>query len=573
MTTKRSVPEGPAQWVFEARSRPWPPGLALLGLALVGLIQAGCRSDGCSNCGLGSAIASGFQAVGSSVKAVGSFVFHHKRGCGGGSDCGCGGEVGGYEEGVVVDQGVAGVLMVPGAMSIPAPGTIVPAPAIESEPTQLQAIPNSQPANPTSGSGPGSVNTPTKPTTTRSSPSGANRSGYTTGLPRGAPVVRRGSEADQAAFSSSARTARPNDAGSSIDLLDNIPPVDLPSEVTRKAVATPAKAAVPPPAASTSAGVSDKTTEPLTPPAERISAAEEDALILPPISPAVALQAPGLRRYASIAPAISGGSAPSIEGLDWLKEKGCRTLLDLRRSSEVTPNFADAVNDRGMVYISLPILANRLDPSRMARFDEMISRTENRPLFFCDADGSRAALAWYIHERVIGQEDPQAALGKAEELGLSPADIMLAEEYLARHKPRVKAAMARVAVASSALLPDPTNASTGATEPPLVTPPALPEIPTSPTGPVVLPALPPKFEEAIPQMLPGEGRPQASARSLFDRDPASWRPLAALVLTGVGVPLAFWSRSYLSETRTSRRRASLPGKAPRSLGSPIGSDA
>ncbi len=563
MTTKRSVPEGPAQRVFEARSRPGPPGLALLGLALFGLIQAGCRSDGCSNCGLGSAIASGFQAVGSGVKAVGSFVFHHKKGCGGGADCGCGGEAGGYEEGVVIDQGVAGVPMVPGAMAIPAPGTIVPAPAIESEPTQLQAIPNAQPANPTSGTGSGPLTSPAKPTTTRSSPSGTNRSGYTTGLPKGAPVARRGSEADQAAFSSSASTARPNDRGGSIDLLDNIPPVDLPTEVTRKAVATP-------PAASTSSGTTEKTTETITPPAEKLSAADGDALVLPPITPAVASQAPGLRRYASIAPSISGGSAPSIEGLDWLKEKGCRTLLDLRKSLEVAPDFVDAVNDRGMVYISLPILANRLDPSRLARFDEMISRIENRPLFFCDADGSRAALAWYIHERVIGQEDPQAALGKAEELGLSPADVKLAEEYLVTHKPKARAAMERAAVASAA---ESAHRAPESMEPPVVTPPALPETPASPAGPVVLPALPLKFDEATPQMLPGEGRPQASVRSFFDRDPASWRPLAALVLTGVGVPLAFWSRSVFSESRSTRRRASLPGKAPRSLGSPVGSDA
>ena len=126
MTTTVSQPDGPLRRALEPRSWPRPPGLALIALALVGLVQSGCKSDGCSTCGVGSSIASGFRAVGSGVKSVGDFVFHHKKGCGGGSDCGCdGGSVGGMEEGMIVEQGVP---VVPGGMAIPAPGTIVPPP-------------------------------------------------------------------------------------------------------------------------------------------------------------------------------------------------------------------------------------------------------------------------------------------------------------------------------------------------------------------------------------------------------------------------------------------------------------
>ena len=561
MTTNRSTADGPARRAIAPRSWARPPGLALLGLALYGLIQSGCAFDGCSTCGFGSRIARGVQALGDSARSVGAAVFHHKRGCGGGFDCGCGGE-----EGLIVDQGVQ---VVPGAMAVPAPGTIVPPPAIESTPPQLEALPDSKSANPTSGTG----NTPGKSSTSRNAPGGGtNRSAYTTMQPKVNSAQRRGSEIAQALHSTPAASNRPADPNASADLLDNIPPVDLPSEVTRKAVNSaatfPAPAASPAPAAA-----------PASPPiaptaAEKVSAAEGETATLPAINAVTAHQAPGLHRFASIAPLVGGGSSPSIEGLDWLKEKGYRTFLDLRKGSEVEPNFVDAVNDRGMVYISLPILATRLDPSRLARFDDLISHADNRPLFFCDTDGTRAGLVWYIHLRTVDQEDSQAATSKAEEIGLTDAQVKLAEDYLAVHKPKARAALARVAQATPPTPTAPGPEPTPAESVPAAPASALPVSPATP-APAVTPAVvPPPAQEPTPSMLPGEHRPQASREPAPDyRDPASWRPAAALVLTGIGVPLAFWGRSVFSEARSVRRRASLPGRVPRSLGAPAGSDA
>ena len=558
MMTKRTLVDGPQGRAPKPRSGFRSMSLALIALALCGLSQAGCRSDGCSTCGLGNKINNGLQAVGDSVRSVGAGVgslFHHKKFCGGGADCGCGGEV--IEGGVVVDQGFP---IAPGGMTVPAPGTIIPAPAIESEPTQLQAIPGSQQANPTSGS----VSPTTKPSASRPVMSGAARSGLSPSFARSGTPARKGSDAEPAAYSAS-KPVKPSKEDSGVaELLENIAPVDLPSEFTRKAVATPN------PAPNSLGTPSTSPTMPAA--AEKISAVDGSSIVLPPIS---SFQAPGMARYASIAPSIAGGSAPSIEGLEWLKEKGCRTLIDLRRGTEVDPNFVDAVYDRGMVYISLPIMAKRLDSSRLARFDELVSRSENRPLYFCDTDGSRSALIWYIHQRVVGQEDPQAALGKAEELGLGAAEIKLAEDYLATQKPRAKAASSRVAMAtpptvdSPPALPtaQPLAPSTPADPAPL----ALPDAPSPPIAPVAAPA---PHTEPTPGMLPGEHKPQASTEPKPDyRDPAAWKPVAALVLTGIGVPLAFWSRTMLSEFRHDRKRASLPGRVPRSLGAPGESDA
>ena len=211
MTTNRQMARGSAWRIAGPRNWARPPGLALLGLALIGLIQAGCRSDGCSDCNLGSKLTNGVQALTARVTK-------HFSGCQGGGDCGCGsgGET-------FVDSGTP---VISGGMVIPAPGTIVPAPSMEQPPTQLDPIvPNGQP---TSGS-------------TRSTPSGANRSSYTTMAPKGTTAQRRGSDVSRALHSSPEGT-------NSSDPLDNLPPVDLPSEVTKSAIPAAKPNASPTPA-------------------------------------------------------------------------------------------------------------------------------------------------------------------------------------------------------------------------------------------------------------------------------------------------------------------------------------
>ena len=225
MTTNRSKAGGPARRAPGPRTWARPPGLALLGLALLGLIQSGCVSDGCSTCGLGSRISQGVQAmqagIQSGVQSIGG-IFRHKRGCGGGNDCGCGG----VGEGVVVDSGIP---VTPGAMAIPAPGTIVPAPAIESAPTQLEPIPST--SRPTRRAGPA----PILPSPRRA---GCSRTGIT------GRATPRCSRRDRGRMSPG-RSIRPQKRRTIVrpqqrrpDLFANIPPVDLPSEVTRKAVGT-----------------------------------------------------------------------------------------------------------------------------------------------------------------------------------------------------------------------------------------------------------------------------------------------------------------------------------------------
>lgn len=540
MTTKQRTAGGAARGAPVYQNWARLPGLPLLALALISFGQAGCKSDGCSSCG-------GFFSrtatnVGNGVQALGAKVFRHgeKGGC---STCG------GADEGSYLDSGVP--IIAPGGMVVPSPATVIPAPSVESAPSQLEPIPSSS-TQPTGSA----------PSTSRNLPAN-NRSVYETSTPRGS-IARGRTKPGEIARANLPRPepvpAPADPTVESSDLLDRVPPVDLPTDFTRKA--TP-----------TQLPTSNDTT-PKTGPQTSIDQHPATEASTGNLSAAIAVapkQAPGIQRSAYVAPSIGGGSAPSLEGLDWLREKGYKTFIDLRQRSNIEPTYVESVNDLGMVYISLPIDAEHLSSSRIARFEELIAQAFNRPLYFCDVNGSRAGLIWYLHLRSVVGEDRESAAQKAEELGLDSPARRLADAYLAQQQLQPQTSAHRdLALRHDVSPPTPTAIS-----------PSLPEaapnsLPTNPTGPPVIPTPEPALElpDSPPApMNPIETRPQASNISPdVYREPSSWKAVAAFVLTGLGVPLAYWSKTAISGSRIIRR-ASLPAAERRGLNRPAGSDA
>ena len=79
---------------------------------------------------------------------------------------------------------------------------------------------------------------------------------------------------------------------------------------------------------------------------------------------------------------LAGGSLPSTAGLNWLVEKGYRTLLDLRESSEVPPSFIAEVTKRVSATSRC-----RSGPDRSIANSRAVSSSkspprEARPLYF-----------------------------------------------------------------------------------------------------------------------------------------------------------------------------------------------
>ena len=534
MTTNRSATAASTErGVGRLRSR-IRVGLAFVGLAVVGLGQTGCKSDGCSSCGgFGSRLNSGVQAASANVQAFGGRLFNHKK-QGGCSSCGTLGTV---EEGVIVDSGVP--VVVPGGVTVPAPGTIVPAPGpVESAPSQLEAIP------PPAGS---AANTPTSG---RMTP-GASRSAYeatNTRTRTGVVASKRGSDLSRAYESAPpARAAYP--AADEPDIFDNLPPVDLPPDLTRKV--TPVEPASPPKATSGAASkpADDPEQGPLILPEDPTTtsssaepASAGDRVVATAARPATSTRAtPGMSRSASVAPAVGGGSLPSAEGLAWLKEKGYRTLVDLRPRSEVDPTFPDQVTDNGMLYVPIPFSLDTINATRLARFNDLMSQADQRPLYFCDGDGRRAGLIWYLRLRSQDKEERSLARSKAEEIGLDPSDIDAAEKFL----------KINFAMEAPAMLPGALTFQSAAIEPDVI--PTVAILPAT-SAPPVAAAISPRQPSPPPTTL------QVESPEWSDPSP-TWKPVTALVLGGLGVPLAYWSKSSLGQRR-GPRRASLTAKGP-----------
>ncbi len=564
-----------------ARSGRWP---ATALLACVVLSLSGCRSDPCGGgCGSGLGL---FGPTGFFART--SYrIFNRPVAV---ADPCCGTAVVGPAPVVAapVSVGAPVPMAAPAATVVPGPpaygGTVVTPPsavppAPQSGSNELDPIPKSRVEEPRSGAGSQSSTVPGKTSyqTRRSDP---------------AARVTRQRRDDLARTTSStpvptSRSAQASSLDQSDDLLDHLPPLDLPGEVTRSA--TPPR----PPAAQRETKPPDnvKTSARLES-SPRESELEVSAASGPPPDPSpAASDGPGVARFVAVDLKLAGGSAPTTAGLRWLSEKGYRTLLDLRETSEVPPTFISEVSNQGLRYIALPISKKTIDRDHVARFNFEMAAADSRPLFFFDADGSSAGALWYIRRVVVDHVDQQIAHREAAELGLSDQTYWLAAaDYAATasgsppksaSNPAAKRP-APAAAKGAALAPGEAHQSatpgTAAVDTKnslaqkTASPPATMgtsfktgAAPVSVTQATAAPLAPSEQKTLAPLQPPTPEPPLSS-------DPDAWRPLAAMVVTGLSLPLAFCCRTIVP-SMVAKALASLPapGHRPKSL--PSKSDA
>jgi protein tyrosine phosphatase (PTP) superfamily phosphohydrolase (DUF442 family) len=291
------------------------------------------------------------------------------------------------------------------------------------------------------------------------------------------------------------------------------------------------------PPLSAPAATVEEPTPPVPPPAEAVELPAER-----PPQPADAQPvslAEGIARFKVVEPQLAAGSVPSAAGWTFLIEKGYRTVLDLRPRAEAQPGDDAAAHHAGLRYVVLPVTPETLDEIVVTRFEDEIAQAGNRPLFFFDADGSRPAALWRLHLLARGVSEAEADAAVAE---IGPSEPRLREavaRYLSAHKPRTAAA-------------DPEPAAPA-------DPPVKPAVHTETAAPsATAPDLPLANAAAAPEPAPSTVS-----------DPTAWRPYAAMILTGLSVPLAFFGRTALGSI--SFRRASLPAPATRPLSLPASS--
>jgi len=451
--------------------------LAIAGLALATIGLVGCHSGPCGGgpCGgAGRGLASGFtngvRSVGDTVRKTTGKIFHHKKSAPAGDCCG-----GSAVEGGVVSEGYPAEGAVGSGTYLPGP---VPSPpagagAGESQPTILDPAPplGSSLKNKSSSVGPSSL----KDLGNKQSAIVRKRSIQSDSPGRGQNLAR-------AALAPSTDRSADGEKGVSTrsTLLDNVPPVDLDEEITRRGNAS----AVPLEAELINSPVAEV-------PAISTSSKETE---FPSIRAGLQTPlAPGLKHFASVKPNINGGSLPTTDGLDFLKEHGTKTLIDLRDANDVDRSFMEQAKTRGLHHISLPVDVNGLDAATVTRFGEEVNRSEGQPVYFFDRDGTRAGMIWYVHRLTVDKVDAQLASHEAEELGLTDKTAWIAAaKYLDSIKPEAK----RVSPRPSTMKP------------------------------------------TLPSSKP---EPHSSAQI-----PTPWRSSATVILTGLSAPLVEWSRTAVT---------------------------
>jgi protein tyrosine phosphatase (PTP) superfamily phosphohydrolase (DUF442 family) len=502
----------PARVVQSRASR-----VGLIALALFGLAMEGCRSfgNGCSTCGLRQRLFPRRAAA-----------------------AGCCGEP---ALGPGVIEPAPGAVVTPGAVVAPPPPGpgVVPAPAGTIE--DLQPIP---PASGSSGGGSGSQGTPgaTSGTTGAGRASyDAYRPSYPTNSSRGPNLARSLLPAEPA--SRSARRPVPDSRDNTFD--EDLPPLTLPQEPASGAASPPAA-----PGAKPQASLPEEAKDQTSP----ASQASNSSAPRPQAEPAPAeaeasvagVTVAPIPHFQALEPSVAGGALPSLDGLNWLQEKGYKTLLDLREPGDGSAAYMAEVTKRGLRYLPLPVNATALDADQLKRFNEEIEHTDARPIYFCDTDGQRAGALWYLRRLTVEKVkvDEATAAEEAKSLGLTDQTIWSSVHALIERLQGTK-------------VPSPPRPA----ETPKADTPSAPSSPPPQSATTDLPGV----ELAA---APGPKNPPRACPAVHD--PAGWRPFVALLLAGLGIPLAYWGRAGFN--LGCWVRASLPGVARRLKSLPAASD-
>lgn len=451
----------------------------------------------------------------------------------------------------------------------PVPSTV--APANGDAPTSLEPLPSAEP-----GPGPSSRDSGVR------QPSSHDARRPATNPNRGENLAHTLVSTPDAAAVSTHEAAKPlsrTAATTDIDgILDDLPPLDLPAELTERNDTPPvAPAAVKPkPKAEAESASLDSASVSAPAPADddhspggRSARAQAESDIHPPPAPEIE-PAPsdplGISRFVAVDLKLAGGSAPSTVGLGWLADKGYKTLLDLRNTSEFDASFIGEAAKRGLRYVAFPTDFEKLDREHIERFSTELALNDARPLYFFDDDGSRAGALWFIRRVVADKVAWDIARREAEEIGLTSGD-----NWREVHE----AVDRQLALAAPAAAPRSTSKDADAEVKPSAK--ADAEVNEPPVEPA----------KSAPAPQPAPAKPTARAEpadadrvsSVFEiiqtsseNLPDAWRPAAALVLTSLSFPLAYFGRSVIPVI-LAKTRASLPGPGPQPKSLPSSSDA
>jgi hypothetical protein len=139
---------------------------------------------------------------------------------------------------------------------------------------------------------------------------------------------------------------------------------------------------------------------------------------------------------------VAAGRRPLPDGFDWLKAKGYKTIVYVRKRGVDDSSDREQVEKRGLRYLSLEVSPDMLAESMVVDdFNHVVKDPDNYPLFVYDKEGALAGGLWYLYFRIVENAPEEEARKKAAQLGLKPdgdglhVDMWLAvQNYLSKRQ-------------------------------------------------------------------------------------------------------------------------------------------
>lgn len=127
-----------------------------------------------------------------------------------------------------------------------------------------------------------------------------------------------------------------------------------------------------------------------------------------------------LPRFSMIAEGLYRGGQPTTEGFQFLKEKGVKTIINLRAEDNTESKIVQAL---GMNYVQIPVDEvrpwTRLSPASVAKYFELVNNPANYPIFFhCWRGADRTGAFAALYRIAVQGWDATKAYAEARDIGM-----------------------------------------------------------------------------------------------------------------------------------------------------------
>ncbi len=139
--------------------------------------------------------------------------------------------------------------------------------------------------------------------------------------------------------------------------------------------------------------------------------------------------------YRKASPALATAGKPSPETLAKLKDLGFRTVVDLRQPAEGVETARKAVEEQGLVFVSVPVSPETFRADDAKRVAAILDDAKTAPVLLYCSSSNRVGAVIAVIEGLKGRPYHEA-LAEGKRAGLkSPAMIDAVERVLAKSAP------------------------------------------------------------------------------------------------------------------------------------------